>query len=131
MTRNVRIVSGLILFSLLVARAVDAHHSVAQFDMTHITTVAGTVTEFEWSNPHSYIHLDVKGDNGHAAKWLIEMRSVPNLSRAGWNHSTLKPGDMIVAHGHRAKDGRAFMVIERVELASGQVLTNGPETLGN
>lgn len=129
MTRNRLALPGLLLFCLLIAPVIDAHHSVAQFDMVHITTVSGTVTQFEWSNPHSYIYLDVKGDNGRVVKWLTEMRSVPNLSRAGWNHSTLKPGDTIIAHGHRAKDGRAFMVIDRVELPDGRVLTNGPETL--
>jgi len=129
LTKNLRIAPALALLIFLAPRATDAHHSVAQFDMVHITTVSGTVTEFEWSNPHSYIHLDVKSENGRTVKWLTEMRSVPNLSRAGWTHSTLKSGDKITARGHRAKDGRAFMVIERVELPGGQILTNGPETL--
>jgi hypothetical protein len=106
-----------------------AHHSVAQFDMDHLTSVTGAVTKFEWSNPHTYVYLDVKDDKGTTVKWVTELRSVPNLSRVGWTRDTLKPGDKITAHGHRAKDGRAFMIIARIDLANGQVLTNGPESL--
>jgi hypothetical protein len=127
--KNLLAMLVLTIVLLMDSHRVYAHHSVAQFDMEHLTDVTGIVTKFEWSNPHTYIYLDVKGDKGAGVKWITELRSVPNLSRVGWTRDTLKPGDKIIAHGHRAKDGRAFMIIARIELANGQVLTNGPESL--
>ena len=129
MNKNLFAVLVLAIVLLMASHPMYAHHSVAQFDMEHLTDVTGTVTKFEWSNPHTYIYLDVKGDKGTGVKWITELRSVPNLSRVGWKRDTLKPGDKISAHGHRAKDGRTFMIIARIELANGQVLTNGPESL--
>jgi hypothetical protein len=127
--KNLLVALVLAVAVLMASHPMDAHHSVAQFDMDHLTSVTGTVTKFEWSNPHTYVYLDVKDDKGTTVKWVTELRSVPNLSRVGWTRDTLKPGDKITAHGHRAKDGRAFMIIARIDLANGQVLTNGPESL--
>ncbi len=84
---------------LALATASFAHHSTAPFDMLHMTDVHGTVVEFRWQNPHSYIDLDVDGK-----LWLLEAESLNLLQRNGWKKETLKPGDEITCTGGRAKN---------------------------
>lgn len=107
---------------LLLAGAVYAHHATASFDMTHSMTVKGTVTSFEWTNPHVYIYVDVKDDKGATEKWSVEMASTGMLSRAGWRRDTVKPGDEITVIGNRAKDGRPFIHLSKLVFANGQEL---------
>ena len=114
-------VIGVLLFSLPAA----AHHSFAPFDTDREIEVTGAVTEFEWSNPHSYVHLDVKGEKGNAEKWVAELTGLPMLVRAGWSKDVVKPGDRVTIRGYRARDGRTFMVIHTMTLPNGQELKNG------
>ena len=83
--------------ALLLISAVPAfaHHSFAMFDRTKETTIVGTVHEFQWTNPHSWIELDVANDNGSVDKWSIELNSPNNLSRQGRRSDSIKPGDKI------------------------------------
>lgn len=76
-----------------------AHHSTAAFDMEHSVTITGTVTKFYWTNPHSYVDLDVAGEH-----WRMELEAVNLLKRQGWAKDTLKVGDRISCTGARAKD---------------------------
>jgi hypothetical protein len=108
---------------LMISRPALAHHSVAEYDTTHVTDVKGTVTQYEWSNPHAYIYIDVKDDKGNVEKWTGELASVGMLSRAGWRRDTVKPGDQIVMVGNRAKDGRSVMRLEKIVFANGQELS--------
>jgi len=80
---------------LILAVPAFAHHSFAMFDRTKETTIVGTVHEFQWTNPHSWIELDVANDNGSVDKWSIELNSPNNLSRQGWRSDSIKPGDKI------------------------------------
>jgi hypothetical protein len=80
---------------LLVATTAFAHHSPIVFDRTKQVTLTGTVTEFRWGNPHSWIHIDVADAAGKVANWGIEMDPASHLARAGWRASTLKPGDKV------------------------------------
>src|ERR1700722_8135587 len=73
--------SSSILLSLWPALA---HHSSAAFDLEHRITVKGTVTKFEWANPHAFIYLDVKNQSGVVEPWRVEGNSPNMLSRAGW-----------------------------------------------
>jgi hypothetical protein len=107
----------------LLSHPVLAHHSTAEYDMTTLTTVKGTVTEFEWSNPHAYIHIDVTNDKGKAEKWTAELASIGMLSRVGWKKDTAKPGDEITIVGNRAKSGTNYMRLNKIVLASGQELS--------
>ncbi len=109
---------------LLASLPTVAHHSFAPFDTEHVVHISGTVTQFEWTNPHAYIHVDVKGDKG-VEKWAAELTGLAMLVRAGWSRDSVKPGDQITVHGHRAKDGRTFMVIRSVMLGDGRELKNG------
>ena len=108
---------------LIVSRPSFAHHSVAEYDMTHATSVKGVVTQFEWSNPHAYIHLDVKDDKGNVENWSAELASLGMLSRVNWRKDTVKAGDVITAIGYRAKDGRTMMRLDKIVFANGQELS--------
>ena len=108
---------------IIISRPLFAHHSVAEYDMTRITSVKGTVTQFEWSNPHAYIHLDVKDDKGNVENWSAELASLGMLSRVNWRRDTVKPGDEITVFGNRAKDGRTFMRLDKIVFANGQELS--------
>jgi len=84
-----------IVAALLVATSAFAHHSPIVFDRTKQVTLTGTITEFRWGNPHSWIHIDVADAAGKVANWGIEMDPASHLARAGWRSSTLKPGDKV------------------------------------
>ena len=92
----------------LVAAAVPAfaHHSfAAEFDEKQPVKLHGVVTEWELTNPHSWIHLDVKGADGKTEAWMIEGGSPNSLFRLGFNKQSLPPGTEIVVEGFKAKDG--------------------------
>ena len=80
---------------LLLASSASAHHSFAMFDRSKETTLVGVVREFQWTNPHSWIELDVPNDSGGLDKWSIELNSPNNLSRQGWKSDSVKAGDRI------------------------------------
>ena len=112
---------ALLLLSL--AGSAYAHHGfVSWFDMSRSVTVKGTVTSFDWTNPHSYIYFDVKDDKGAVQRWSAELGAVAMLARAGWRKDTLKPGDEIALTGNPAKDGKTMMHLDKVVLANGQEL---------
>ena len=82
-----------------------AHHSYSAFDMVGTKTVSGTVTKFDWSNPHSWIWIDVKNEQGVVETWGIEGMSPNYLNRRGWTRTTLKPGDQITLTFHPVRGG--------------------------
>ena len=92
---------GLVLAALsLYASASFAHHSPIVFDRTREVTIVGTITEFKWSSPHAWIHLDVKDESGHVDNWGVEMDPASVLAKVGWKSTTIKAGDRdsIVVH---------------------------------
>jgi hypothetical protein len=111
--------AGLLLFS----GPVLAHHGRSNYDVTGTATVKGTVTEFEWVNPHALIHLDVTGENGTVEKWIAETNSPNTLSRQGWSKNTVKIGDEITLVGHRVKGGGNYINFSKITFADGRVLT--------
>ena len=88
---------ALIVCLASLAASVSAHHSPAMFDMQKRVTLTGTVREFQWTNPHSYIQLVVKDKAGKDVEWSLEMAAPTYLYNNGWRPSTLKRGDTIVA----------------------------------
>jgi hypothetical protein len=82
-----------------------AHHGQAAYDSTVPVTVTGTLTEFQFVNPHCIVYLEVKDAKGAAEKWQGELTSPNRLVRAGWNAHSLKPGDQVGLTGWRAKNG--------------------------
>ncbi len=79
----------------LAAGVAAAHHSPVVFDHTKKVTIVGTVTEFKWSSPHSWIHIDVPDEQGRIGNWGVEMDPASMLARSGWRSSTIKPGDKV------------------------------------
>jgi DNA/RNA endonuclease YhcR with UshA esterase domain len=98
-----------------------AHHGEANYDTEKEVTIKGTVTNFQFINPHVQIFMDVKNDNGEIEKWSGEARSPSMLVRVGgWNKNTLKPGDVITAIGFRAKNGANVLRLKKIVLADGR-----------
>jgi hypothetical protein len=85
-----------------------AHHSfAAEFDINKPVKLTGTVTAMEWINPHSWIHIDVKGSDGKVVSWMIEGGSPNILLRRGFTKKSLEAGTVIVVDGYQAKSGEA------------------------
>jgi len=82
-----------------------AHHGVAGYDLTKTITLHGTVTKFDWSNPHCVIHMDAKNASGEVQNWTIELAAPSLLSRMGWTKNAMKAGDEIIADLHPAQNG--------------------------
>ena len=108
--------------ALLLVSALSAHHSTADYDLTHPASATGTVTRFEWANPHSHIYLDAAAPDGTIEHWVIEIDSPRALERLGWSRDRLTPGDKITCSGARAKDGSPRMRCTQVALADGTLL---------
>jgi len=122
-SRAVRVVVAL----LLGATSLCAHHGLAAFDTRHTVRMQGTVTKFEWINPHAYIYADLTDETGKVANWKLEMGSLGMLTRfGGWSPNTVKPGDKVTVQGFRAKDGSPYMSLGKIELPNGQTLLGAP-----
>src|SRR5215467_1117341 len=106
------------------AGVAGAHHSAAGIDRTKTVTLVGTVKEFGWRNPHSYMEIDVLSEtDGAVVTWKVEMTSPAFLIRAGWKSTTLKPGDKVTVKVFPLRDGDPGGLFQSVTLASGEVLT--------
>jgi len=106
-----------------------AHHSFAMFDASKTMTVEGTVKEFHWTNPHSWIFLTVADTKGQSAEWAIEMGSPPGLLRQGWEPKTLTPGMKVKVLIRPLKDGKVGGQFLAVTLPDGKQLGD-PSTAG-
>jgi hypothetical protein len=110
---------------LLVSGPLPAHHGEANYDTTTVVSVKGTVTDFQFINPHVQLFLDVKNDKGEIQKWAGEARSPSMLGRiGGWDKNTIKIGDVITATGHRTKNGTNFLRLTKVVLPDGREMAN-------
>ena len=105
---------------------VAAHHSFAMFDALKIVQLEGTVKEFQWTNPHAWILLNVKGE-GEAAQpvtWAVEMNGPTGLARQGWLPKTLTPGMEVKVHIHPLRDGKSGGQFLAVTFPDGKVMGN-------
>jgi hypothetical protein len=107
----------------LVPTPIFAHHGASVYDSTKLTTMKGTVTDFQYMNPHTEILIDVMDANGTVEKWTGEAPSLTTMSRIGWNKTLFKPGDQITFVGNLAKSGSHIMRLRKV------VFPNGKETV--
>ena len=90
---------------VLLAGPVPAHHGTSGYDMEKVITLNGTVTNFNWSNPHCLVRIDVKDSKGDVKDWVVELAAPTLMTRNGWTRDSLKPGDEVVAETHPAKNG--------------------------
>ena len=123
----------LIASALVVALSVSvaAHHSPAAFEATKTVTLTGTVKEFRWQNPHTWIEVLVPNDKGQEVLWAVELTSPTYLVKNGWKSSTLKPGDKVTVVGRPLKSGEpGSAIFTSVTLADGRTLTERPARLG-
>jgi hypothetical protein len=120
-------VTGLLL-ALAAVATVTAHHSFAMFDSGNPLTLTGVVTDFQWTNPHVYIELDVQEGGRGAKHWTIELGSTSILMRGGWKFNTLKKGDKVTALVSPLRSGEPGSLLTRITLADGRVLGNGGPT---
>ena len=125
----------LLLASLLVLGVVApalAHHSPAAFEANKTVTLVGTVKEFRWQNPHTWIEVNVPNEKGGGETlWAFELTSPTYLVRAGWKSNTLKPGDKVTISGRPLKSGEpGSAIFTSVTLADGRTLTERPARLG-
>jgi hypothetical protein len=116
------------LAALLVALAspARAHHSNSAYQVDEIVTLTGTVKEWRWMNPHTWLYLTVEGADGKPQEWAVEGRPPGILGRAGWNSTSLVPGERVTVHASPAKNGDPEGIIARVTKADGTVLGNQP-----
>ena len=127
MTGRLFFLPSLMIGILAVALPVCAHHGKATYDETKLATIMGTVSAFQFSNPHAQLFLNVKDGKGKIEMWVGEGTSPNMLVREGWDRKTVKPGDIITATGHPARDGSNNMRIEKIVLPNGRELTfEGP-----
>ena len=117
---------GAMILAVVLAVPLHAHHSFAMCDTAKPITLVGVVSAFEWTNPHAYIELDVVDAKGVASHWSVELGSTSILMRAGWKFSTLKKGDKVTAIVSPLRSGEPGGLLNRITLADGRVLLNGP-----
>jgi hypothetical protein len=116
------------ILGMWMSGAAYAHHSMEGFDRDKNVTLVGTVKQFKWANPHSWIELEVPNDKGGVETWNIEMTAPFVLIRAGWRATSLKPGDKVSVVGHPQKTGEPGALFVSVTLPNGETLTDRPPT---
>ena len=102
-----------------------AHHSFAMFDHTRTLTLKGTVTKFQWTNPHAYLELDVAAADGKVSHFTIELTSINMMQRQGWRSTMIKAGDKVTAVVSPLLDGQPGGLLLEVTLPDGKVLEPG------
>jgi Family of unknown function (DUF6152) len=129
-TANFAAILGMIL--CMAGAAPDwAHHSfAAEFDLAKPITLHGTAVKWEMINPHSYLTLEVKNDDGSVTRWSVEMGAPSALYRNGWRKDSVKVGDELTIEGYRARDGSNTIFGSQARLADGtRVLGGAPRSV--
>jgi hypothetical protein len=110
----------LLVSALAAPAAVAAHHGAASFDTTMEVTLKGTVTEWQWFNPHCFLKFDVKGEDGTVKNWAVEAGNPTDMSKRGWSRNAFKPGDQVSVTLQPVKTGAPVGRIRAVVLADGR-----------
>jgi hypothetical protein len=124
-------IAGPFLTMVIAVAPLRAHHAfAAEFDVNRPIKLRGTVTKMDWINPHSWIHIDVKGSDGKTTNWMIEGGSPNSLLRLGFTKEALPSGSEIVVDGFQAKDGSNRGVGKSLSFADGRKLFLGGSAPG-
>jgi len=107
---------------LLISYPLLAHHGASAYDTAKPTTVKGTVTDYQFINPHVMISVEVTDDKGKTETWIGEANSPNVLSRHGWSRDMIKKGDQITLSGNPGKNGSKTLRLQKVVLSNGQEL---------
>src|SRR5262245_46851889 len=100
----------------------SAHHSFAMFDQTQQVTLTGSVTAFEWTNPHAYIEIDVPEEKGTGVKhYSVELGSPSILMQSGWKYRDIKHGDKVTVKINPLRDGKPGGLLIQATLPDGRV----------
>lgn len=118
--RNLSLIAGAVI--VLAAVPAGAHHSFAMFDQAKTVTLIGTVTQFQWTNPHSFIELDVPAKGGGTEHWSVELNSPNNLTRQGWKRTSIKRGDKVTVTINPLRDGKKGGLFNTIVLPDGHML---------
>lgn len=103
-----------------------AHHSAAMFDRTKTLTFKGTVKEFQYTNPHSWLQVMVTDASGNTVEWGFESEGPSTLLRMGIQAGTFKPGDKVTIVANPMRDGRPAGALISATKADGKVYTTHP-----
>jgi hypothetical protein len=117
-------VAGIATLAVYVIPAA-AHHSFAMFDASKTVTLEGSVKEFQWTNPHAWIMLNVANQQGQAEQWAIELNGPSGLARDGWKPKTLTPGMNVAVTIHPLRDGSNGGQFLTVKLPDGSQMGRG------
>src|SRR5437868_15066739 len=121
-----KLTSAVVLTMVLAGSPAWAHHAfAAEFDAKKPVKLRGTVTKMEWINPHAWVHIDVRKDDGSVDEWMIEAGTPNTLLRRGFTRDSLKPGTEILVDGYQSKDGSLRANGRNVTLPNGQTLFLG------
>ena len=125
MRMYLRILSAIAAVAIAATPAIP-HHSTSAYQVDEVMTLTGVVTEWRWSNPHTWLYMTVEDENGEEREWAVEGRAPGILGRAGWDRDVLEPGETVTVHASPAKDGSRFGIIARVTKEDGTILGNSP-----
>ena len=115
----------------LAVTPVSAHHAfTAEFDANQPVTMRGLVTKIEWINPHSWLHVDVKGPDGQVVNWRFELGAPNALFRRGWRKDSIPLGIEVEVTGFRGKSGRPVANGRTIKFADGRELFAGSSGTG-
>ena len=120
-------ITTLLVIAVFISKSGYAHHSAAGVDRTKSVTVEGTVKQFKWGNPHSWLEVEVANSKGGSDIWNFEMNPPAYLVRSGWKSTSVKVGDKVKVTGRPFMNGDPGGIFVSLTLESGQVLGAGAQ----